>query len=513
VRALVDTGSTEAARAINLAPFSYAAMPGVLRAPFLLLFDDFDQQLRGMQLLNVVIVGASALMGAYILSWALPQRAHAAAIGYAFSFVLLSPDWLANTFVPLADAPYAMLTLACLIIAIRVLTSSRPVREQKAALALFAVLFVTAFMVRFTAPILFVPIALLARGKWMNMRLSRRQKRLVYGVPIGALLLLTVLNGDAIFGKYITEPFWYLFMASKLGVALNLFASALPAQIVPVFNLGYEVTPPTHPLHPAFGTTPRDLAWVFAGLAISAVTIYGVLRSARRFLPELTYLLVILPVLALMVPSTTRYLMSYQPVIWIAFATGLAHLTAPARRKVSLGGLRLIGAASAILVVAGVVALRSAQTARTASRAEAASAFSRPIEYRNEVAKTYRGLRGFIETLPPDRSLIVTSYGESGRWSVIAGRKHYLPRDSTFAGAVRDYEVYSVLACGTPASCQYFETWYASRARRLSQFGSFEYTRVFESRTGSARAAVYRVSQAPPGGAGPAQSASGLTAR
>ena len=513
-KALVETGSTEAARAVNLAPFSYAAMPGVLRAPFMLIFDDFDHQLRAMQLLNVLIVAAAALMSAYILSWALPRRAHRAAIVFGFIFVLLSPDWLANTFVPLADAPYAMLTLACLIIAVGVITSPRPLGSNKMALAVFALLFIVAFMVRFTAPVLFVAIACLARGRWKEARLSRRRKRLLVGAPLAALLLLTALNGDAIFGKYITEPFWYLFFASKPGIALNLFASALPAQIVPVFNIGYEVTPPTHPLRPVFGTTPRDLLWVIVGLGISAVTVYGMVRSARRFLPEIAYLLVILPVLALMVPSTTRYLMSYQPVIWIAFATGFAHLTAPVRARISVRQARLIGAIAVVIGVGGLVAMRSARTARTASRAEASSALSRPLSYRNEVAQTYRGLRQFLETLPHDRSLVVTSLGETGRWTVIAGRRHYLPRDSTFARAVADSEVYSVLSCGTPMSCQYFDQWVGLRARRLAAFGDFEYTPVYESSTGSAKATVYRISNSTGRSqAAAGQSASGLTAR
>ena len=512
-KALVETGSTTALHAVNLPPFAYAAMPGVIRAPFMILFDDFDQQLRGMQLLNVVFVTVSALMGAYILSWALPRRAHGAAIVYAFVFVLLSPDWLANTFVPLADAPYAMLTLACLIISVRVLVSGRPLKTHKGLLILFAVLFMIAFMVRFTAPILLLPIALLARGRWGNVTLTRRQRRMLIGIPAAALLVLTALNADAIFGKYITEPFWYLFEASKPGIALNLLASAVPSQIVPVFNIGYEVTPPTDRLRPVFGTTPRDLAWVIVGLCISAVAIAGLVRSKRRFLPEFAYLLGVLPVLALMIPSTTRYLMSYQPIIWLAFAVGLASVTAPIRRRVSARQAKGFAIAATIVAFAGVVAMRSARTARTASRAQASSPLAQPLKYRDEVARTYRSLRTFIEGLPAEQSLIVSSWGELGRWDVIASRKSYLPVDTTFRQVVRDKDVYSVLSCGTPMSCQYFDGWIESRKKRLAQFGEFSHDRVFEMRTGSARAEVYRISGSAPTGAAADHSASGLTAR
>jgi hypothetical protein len=486
-------------------------MPGVIRAPFMILFPEFDHQLRAMQILNVLIVTLTAIMGSYMLSRALPRRAHAFAVGFAFLFVLLSPDWLGNVFVPLADAPYAMLTLACLLISISALTSPKPIARQRGALAGFAALFITGFMVRFTAPVLLVPIALLARGRFRGLNLDRRQKRLLVGIPLTVLAALAAINADAIFGKYITEPFYFVFMADKVGMALNLFASALPAQIVPVFNLGYEVMPPTDKLRPEFGTTPRDIAWVIVGLCISAILILGILRSTRRFFSEIAYLLVILPVLGVMIPSTTRYLMSYQPIFWIAFATGLAHVTRPLRQRVSATQAKGVALVAAVVVVAGFATLRSARTARTASRAAATSPLERAFQYTAEVADTYRGLRNFLETLPRDRSLVVTSGGEAGRWKVIADRAHYMP-DSTMTTVVREKELYSVLSCGTPASCQYFEAWYSLREKRLSQYGSFDYRKVFETSSGSARATVYRITSSAPG-VGNAQSASGLTAR
>ena len=63
-------------------------------------------------------------------------------------------------------------------------------------------------------------------------------------------------------------------------------------------------------------------------------------------------------------------------------------------------------------------------------------------------------------------------------------------------GVVAEKQVYSVLSCGTPMSCQYFDRWFQLRAKRLSAFGTFEYSKVFELRTGSAQAAVFRISNA-----------------
>jgi hypothetical protein len=492
-KALVETGSTKAFNVVNAPPFAYAAMPGVLRAPFMLAFDDFDQQLRGMQVMNVAIVAMTAIMSACVLSWALPKQLHKAAIVFSFAFVVLSPDWLTNTFVPLADAPYAMLTLACLLIAVSVMTSGKPVTSHVPGIAAFATLFAIAFMVRFTAPVLFVAVALLARGRWKNAQLSQRARRLVIGIPLGALLLLVVLNAQAIFGKYITEPFHYIIFADKTGIGLNLFGASIPSQIVPVFNLGFQLTPPSDDLRPAFGTTPRDAVWTALGLLISGIAALGLVRASRRFLPEIAYFLVVLPVLGVMIPSTTRYLMSYQPIIWICFASGISFLAEPVSKRLSAKQVRILAAAGALAGIAGLVGLRTATTARTAAGAAAASPLERPVQYAAEVASTFRRLREFVEGLPADRALLVSVGAEAGRWYVISGRRSYLP-DSTMTETLQDKDLYSILSCGTPVGCEGFDRWQGMRATRLRAFGDFEYEKVFEYRTGSARAEVHRIS-------------------
>src|SRR5215213_58931 len=98
--ALVNSGTTAARFAVNQHPFAYAAMPGVLRAPVLFFFSDFDDQLRGIQILNIPILVSLALMSAYILSWTQPVRRHWMVIVFAFAFILLSPVWIANMFLP-----------------------------------------------------------------------------------------------------------------------------------------------------------------------------------------------------------------------------------------------------------------------------------------------------------------------------------------------------------------------------------------------------------------------------
>ncbi len=140
-KTFAETGSTAARLAINLAPFPYASMPGVLRAPLIGAFSDFNDQLRAIQLSNIVILDAIALMSAYMFSWVLPASRHWIAIGFAFGFTLLSPWWMANIFITLADAPYAACSLASMLIAIRTLASPRPLATRPVALAAFVIFF------------------------------------------------------------------------------------------------------------------------------------------------------------------------------------------------------------------------------------------------------------------------------------------------------------------------------------------------------------------------------------
>jgi len=163
--AFAETGHTHARNAINREPFRFVAMPGVLRSPFMIAFDDFDNRLRAIQISNIALVGITATLYAYILSWAVPRKWHWLVVGYAFAFMLLSPDWSGNVFQLLADAPYAFFTIACVIISTRALTSTRPVRTQWLAIGAGAICFAIAFLTRFTAPLVLVYIAALAAGR------------------------------------------------------------------------------------------------------------------------------------------------------------------------------------------------------------------------------------------------------------------------------------------------------------------------------------------------------------
>ena len=495
-KSLVETGSTSARLAVNVGPFPYAAMPGVLRAPMLYLFHDFDAQWRAIQLLNIPVVAAVALMSAYIFSWTQPQSRHWMTIAFAFGFTLLSPVWIANVFSPLVDAPYAAFTLLALLISIHILCRPGPVGRMRVWIAVFAVAFTIAFFLRFTAPVLFVLAATLARGRWKGTKISRALRRWLITGPVVVTLVLVALNYQALFGRYVTEPLSFIRYGDKLGMLLNLFALAVADQIVPDFHLGFSHPPVVDTFYGEFAHTPLDAAWTVVGLSISALVIYGMWRSRNKFLPEILYLLAPLTVLALMMPSTSRYLMSYQPLFWIFFYEGAASLASRLVPVISIKGrARAFAVGAAVLIVGAAGALRWSRIAGTGAERSYAVTLAEAPAYIGGVSGTFRSLREFLETLPRDRTLLVGTYGLAGRWTAIADRAYYMP-DSALHAVAAQKEVYLIVECGTLEYCQSFPEWKNRMQETLCSFGEFTYESVFAARSKWARAEVFRVKPA-----------------
>lgn len=506
-RAFVETGSTAASETVNTRPFPYASMPGLLRAPFLYLFTDFDSQLRGIQVMNVWVTAMAGAMSAFILCWTLPRAAHRWAIAFTFGFMIASPDWVANLLVPMADTPYAALTLACITIAAMTLTSKRRLAAHTGWIALFIILFATAFFVRLTAPVLFLFAGVLAWQRWRLHGTPRRFMALAVLAAAALVIVFVLVASDAILGRYLREPLTFAKNAQVIPITLYLLASAVPSQIVPVFNIGFEVTPLSAIYSPVLATTPRDMLWTAVGLGTSAIVIRGIFTLRRRFMPELLYFVAVLPVLAVMTLSTVRYLMTYQPIIWAFFFAGLASVSAPITRRMPRARLRLLAGAAAVAAVAAVVAIRSARTASTAGVSAPGNALTRTRAYVSDVESTFRALRAFLEATPRDSTLLIGGLGDVGRFTLIANRSYYWP-DSNLVLVASEKQVYAVLACGTAAACAQFDAWIAWQNGLIGRFGDFDYRPVFDVRVTNARALVRQL--LPPG---EAYSASGLTTR
>ena len=491
-KSLVETGSTSARLAVNLNPYAYTAMPGVLRAPFIAVFMDFDDQWRGMQLLNIPILASVAVMSAYIFSWVVPRRFHWLTVAFAFVFTALSPVWIANIFSPLVDAPYAAFSLLALLLSIRILSDSRPLRSMTGSIALYVAVFVLVFLLRFTGPVLLVFAGTLAYGRWHDQEMSPSAKRILTVGPIIAVVLLVGFNSQAIFGRFLIELASLLFRGEKLGMLVNLFGLAVPDQILPSFHLGFSEPPIVDTFYTQFTHTTWDALWTVLGFAISAVVVFGMWKSRLKFLPEILYILAPLAILTLMLPSTPRYLMSYQAFLWLFFYEGSRILY----RKVVPGPLSrrarymAVAAGTAVVVVAS--GLRWYRVAGTGADRSLAVSFGQAPQYISEVSTTFRSLREFIETLPKDSTLLIGSRGAVGRWTGISDRLYYQP-DSALTSVAGKKEVYLLLECGTLEICQAFPEWKNRALDGLCRFGEFQYDSVFAVRSKWARAEVLRV--------------------
>lgn len=491
--AFAETGNTVARTAINRPPFDYVAMPGVLRAPFMMMFNDFDNQLRAIQLSNILLVTITGVMFAYVLSWALPRSRHWMAIGFTFGFLLLNPNWVANVFEPLADAPYAAFTIGVIILAARLLASERPLRTRPLAVASGAVLFMTAFMVKFTAPILVVYVAVLAAGRRRNHPIPRRVKIPGSLAVVAGIALLVFLNWNLIVTRYLPEPIEFLRRASRPGMLLNLMGFSLPAQIIPVYHLAFAHDPVRQVMRPVFGTTPGDIALTAVGFGLSLVMFSGMWRARRRFAPEIWYFLAALPVITVMIPSTRRYLLSYQPLIWIFFYVGAAGVVRPLLKRVRAPRLSpVVGFAFFVAVALGLVFVRSQRLVGTAGDRRAGISIGKTKGYVDEVVSTFGDLRRFLETLPKDRSLLIGGTGTTGRWTAISDLHYYSP-DSTLSMAVRTRDVYVLLECGSIEVCQDFDRWDSNLRTVVDRRGPFAHKLVFSRITEHAKARVYRL--------------------
>ena len=495
-RAFAETGSTAARLAINMQPYVFNSMPGVLRAPFIRALSPFDDQLRGIQLANVVIMDAVAVMSAYILSWSVPRKWHWTVIGFSFAFSVMAPWWMQNVFLPLTDAPYAGLSLASVLVAVAIIASPG-VRSKKVLFIAFAISFVGAFVLRFTEPAVLILVAALMWGRYRTRPVSPSVITATTAVAIAAIIsvsVLVALNRETIFGKYFLELSWFLRVGEKQPMLLNLFCVAIPQQIIPAFDLGFSNPPILGLFRGGLTGTRGDVAWSMVGLVISIIVIAGAWRSRRRFSPEILMLLAALPALVLLMPSTPRYLMTYQAFIWIWFYEGSAGIAAliPAAAQRASRNFALAAVAAA-LVTGLALGLKSRGLI---NRGGFSAATFYPASYVRGETGTYRPLATFMDRLPKKRTILVSLTSSLGRWNAISGLDYYFP-DSAITRAASTRDMYLVLDCGSAAMCETFSRDEKLIIARLAQYGSFRYEPVFEASATKSRAKVFRIRAVP----------------
>jgi hypothetical protein len=430
---------------------------------------------------------------AYVLSWAIPRRWHWLAVGWSFGFMLLSPDWVSNVFLPLADAPYAVFSIGFLILATRVICAERPLTSRPSIILSGAILFTLAFLVKFTAPFMLAHSAVLASGRRRLRPVRQHVFQAWVGAAVAGVAVLIALSWKTFTARYLYLPFLFLRKASLFGILENLLVSALPSQIIPAFNVGFPHQGINDRYHVGFATSPATVVLLSLGLAISATVFAGMVRYRNRFTPEMVYCLISMSILMLIIPSAARYLMPYQPLLWIFFYGGAALVAAPVVVRIAAKPRApLIAVALLVVAVSGITYLRSQRVAGAGTDGSTPISIGATRRYTTEVASTFRSLRGFLETLPRDRTLLVSNFGAAGRWKVISGFDYYRP-DSVLSVAVGTRETYLLVECGTLDACQDFAAYDAQMKREVEKFGVFSYSLVYSAATPHAKAKVYRI--------------------
>ncbi|HVF40919.1 MAG TPA: hypothetical protein VM939_13545, partial [Gemmatimonadaceae bacterium] len=145
-----------------------------------------------------------------------------------------------------------------------------------------------------------------------------------------------------------------------------------------------------------------------------------------------------------------------------------------------------------IVAAIGMTALRAKRMSGTEARSSLSVSIATAPAYVNDVAVTFRKLRGFLESLPRDRTLLIGGRGTVGRWSAISDIDYYYP-DSALAATVAKRDVYLVHECGTRDYCLVDSKWLSIAQAPVDEYGKFSYELVFNHETKHARAAVYRM--------------------
>lgn len=487
----VHHGTTDARAAVNVEPFVYAAGPGLLRTTWLALFADFDDQIRAIQVSNAVIAGLLATLFAYVVSEVLPQSLHKAAIAFSFLTQILNPVWMTNMLSPLADLPFAAASTATIVLVRDLIAGSDRERNSRTKKILCALFFAAAFLCRFTA------LAILAYGLVLHRKrnpTNAGRKLITPRVMIAAAVVtvLLIANTHTIVSGYLGQPLVFLSRSPPSGILLNLLGVSIPGAIVPGVEFLYRLPPVQNPFHPQFAANGFDTIVLLLGLCCTAVVGIGMWSARKSRTAQLAYVLVPLPVLAITIPSATRYMLTYQPFIWSFFFIGLAAVRSRLAPSSRITRRAVLGVSClAILACVSMLYVRSGRL--TGTRVTASSfSLGETRRHAGEVATTYRSLRNFLERLPRSRTLVVNARHGTGQWTAIAGVRHF-QLDSSATSAAAQNDIYLIVDCATPSTCSTFESTTAAEQRRFMRFGHFDFEKVFDTSTRWSAARVYRV--------------------
>ena len=480
------TGRTDARLALNLAPFRYVSLPGVLLAPVLWASSDFAVQLRLVQLINAVGFATCFVLGSSIAAARVAPARRTVVVAALAACTLVNRIWFWEVSLPNATIPFMLGSFGATLAAWAAMRA-RGHGVRAVWWCLFAVGALMSFAIKFTAASLLGYAALLLAGRALA---GRRLDR--FGV---ALLLLSAMgmgamawNGWDTIQYYASAGQERLAATSPEDWGLYFGAVALPNTVLPEYRALFAVNPLPQATRFVWMTSTWDVALVAAGLVVSSVILLGAWRLRRAMLPEGLLVASVLPFIAPVATSTPRYLLPYAPWVWIFALAGAR--PAVNRLEAWLGWKArgtLVALSAGVLLAVGWIALRHSKSVRSTPM----GAFAGLRANLRDVTDTYRAARMTLEALPRDRSELLLA-GQNYGWGPVLGLSSYAP-DDRLRLRIQHKEMYLMVVCEPRAGCKSLESAVHRECVALDRYGPFTYVPLTVHRRPLAALGVYRV--------------------
>lgn len=477
---LLHYNSTATRLADNLPPYQYVSLPGFLRIPFLLFTDNFDIQLRCIQVGNIFLLGCIGIQYSYILYIFLPKLWRNASIPFVFAVILLSGHWHENLLLPLGDLFFSLFMCSAMLL-IRSIKNFDDDDLLWRKVVIIILLVLCATLTKFTGVFL-VAYALLC---WFPLLKFRTSKIVVwFGSGFLTIIVFLFLSKLIPVFTYAVTGLERMKKTYPHDWILNLIGISLPAQIIPNYRYLYSSLLTQGFLYFDWLSSTRNMLVLGLGTSISVVIAVGVWRCRRVLFPEIIFLMLCLPLIVPITTSTTRYLIPFQALIMVFFYCGCRRLSpnifTPIGRKFKI--VLMVSIAS-ILMIGFFRVFESAQNYS-----------SNLYLVMKNVAVTYQQLDAFLGKLDKrtTRLIFIGNNPGEGKWQPIHGL-HYVAPDNHLGNIARNYDVYVVFDQNLKFTNNYKEV-ENSALNSLSQWGKFDSTLVLDSSNKYAWGRIYRIS-------------------
>jgi len=471
-------------------------------------FTDYAAILRSIQATNFVVAAACLGLWFYYIARSLPAL-RPITFAILAVVVLIDARWQRMVALPNADLLPSLLTIVAILVARPLLDGA--LRSPAAWLIRGGTVLLVAglgFFVKMSVVTVALAVPLAMAG-----RTSRRTIALAGAGVVGGMVLVVAAN-HMVVAEYL-QALLSLYhrgattqgIEAPIGSLLaNLVFSGFPSRVIPnlwmMFQDGAQLQ--SMAFHLA-SLSLRTVGAMLVGAAVSGVILAGVPTLWRRHRLELLLLLVVLPVFALVPNSTVRYLVPYQPVIWLAFLAGLEQLRGGlARRQWGwLAHWRRWSAASRLplLAVTAFFVLGLAVVEANQLRLRFRGGLN-GVALIGDVSSVYREVEAVLAAIPADNARIVyvdwakIAYAYdpnlgSANWLAVSAIPQRVP-DAQLVAEAGHVRTLAVFTC-EKSSCPKFDEIRDATFDDLRRLGSFRFEPMLVTATGSARGEVYRL--------------------